>query len=457
MSNYTYFCDRSSQLLVAAEANRLGIWEMLSERVHIPQKKAGYDPIDKLKDAFITILSGGKGIVESKTLVKPEPGLYKAFGRQACADQSTISRNLSACGETQVAEMRLFLCDLQRRHGRTYRHRYETGQLILDVDMTGLQAGRKAEGSTKGYFSHEAGARGRQVGRVVASQYDEVIVDKLYPGIVQLERSLQELVLLSEKTLEFDQARRQRVLVRVDGGGGRDEDINWLLGRDYSLLIKVRNWQRSQKLLQRVHTWVRDQKDPARRIGWVEDSHGYVRPTRQFGAEDTHADGKVYRYVVTTNLSNAMIYFLNGRALPPQPDEQELLSLLMNLYDLRSGGVETCNRNSKSGLGINKRNKKSFTGQEMLVLLGQLAYLLLTWFKNRYLQASQRFAGFGLQRIVRDVLNISGRVWFTEEGELVKVLLNGAHCYAKDLILAWNSQDQEKSFRLRLRRARGKG
>jgi len=65
--------------------------------------------------------------------------------------------------------------------------------------MTGMSAGRQGEGVTKGFFSGKKNRRGRQLGRVVATLYDEIVAERLYAGTTQLECSLQELVMAAEK------------------------------------------------------------------------------------------------------------------------------------------------------------------------------------------------------------------------------------------------------------------
>lgn len=452
MKNYNFYSPQASVAFVGLEMKHQRIWEVIEERVRIPQKKAGHSPTDKLKDAFINILCGGKGIVEVNTRVKPDRGIQKAFGRKGCADQSSISRCLTASSPENVEQMHQAIEELMRKHSRSYRHDYDQALQWLDVDITGLRAGRKAEGSTKGYFSHASGARGRQVGRVFASRYNEVVIDRLYPGKIQLERSLQALVSAAEKTLELDEVKRKRTILRVDGGGGRDEDVNWLLVRSYLILIKVKNWQRTRKLLQRVQRWYPDQKDPHRQIGWVEEGHDYATPTRQIGVQDTHADGKVYSYVLVTNLTDEMIGELNdGDPRTPVSPEQ-LLSLLLNLYDLRSGGIETSNRNSKSGLGVNKRNKKSFAAQEMLVLLAQLAYLVLAWFHGKYLQSLRRFAGYGWLRLVRDVFHIPGKLCFSADKGLIAIALSREHSLSRDFASALRASEVGNHLSLILRK-----
>ncbi len=87
---------------------------------------------------------------------------------------------------------------------------------VLDVDMSGLPCGPKAAFATKGYFAKQRNRRGRQLGRVLASHYGEVVVDRLFDGKTQLTRALQPLVLAAEETLRLDEDRRCQTMVRVE-------------------------------------------------------------------------------------------------------------------------------------------------------------------------------------------------------------------------------------------------
>src|SRR6266581_5402485 len=68
-----------------------------------------------------------------------------------------------------------------------------------------------------GYFaSTERNRRGRQLGRVLASRYHEVVTDRLFAGNRQLGGALHPLVEAAERTLELSEAKRQHCLVRFD-------------------------------------------------------------------------------------------------------------------------------------------------------------------------------------------------------------------------------------------------
>jgi FAD synthase len=46
---------------------------------------------------------------------------------------------------------------------------------------------------------------------------------------------LQLLIEAAEQTLELNEARRRRTVVRMDAGGGSVEIVNWLLERGYQV------------------------------------------------------------------------------------------------------------------------------------------------------------------------------------------------------------------------------
>jgi hypothetical protein len=71
--------------------------------------------------------------------------------------------------------------------------------------------------------------------------------------------------------------------------------------------------------------------------------------------------------VLAFNLSDRKIFELVGIQMPKRFTQQEFFSAVMKAYNLRSGGVETSFKNSKQGLRMNKRNKKRFEAQHLLI------------------------------------------------------------------------------------------
>ena len=240
MGKYTTFSPRCSLAAVGLRIRQLGIWAVIEERVHIKQKTVQHTPLEKLLDAFINILAGGQGLIEINTRVRPDRALQRAFGRARCADQSQVSRTVNRCGQDNVAEMRQGHKEIYETHGVGYRHDYDRQWQVLDVDTSGMPAGKRGEQVTKGYFSGKRGSRGRQLGRVWATLYEEVLVDRLYSGKVQLEKSFPQLVEMAEEVLDLVPAKRKRTILRFDASAGTDKHINWALERKYHVLTKVK-------------------------------------------------------------------------------------------------------------------------------------------------------------------------------------------------------------------------
>lgn len=375
MNEYTTgFSPNASLAMIGQWTKDKDIWKKMEAGIHIQQKVIKHTPQEKLKDLLINIWAGGQGIADVNNRVRTDEALQKLFGRQACAEQSTISETVNAATEQTIQETETLVKQVLREYGSCYRHEYEKKWLLLEVDLTGLLAGKQAEGSEKGYFSGQRNGRGRQVGRVFASQYDEIVCEQLYPGKVQLEASLDELVKKAEDVLDLGEKRRKRTVVRVDGGGGTDKQINWLLPRGYWILAKAKNWQRTNRLAKTVKQWYPLLELPEHEIAWVGTPFEYVAATRQIAIRWRNPKGKWQYCVLVFNLTDDMIFQLAGLPMPKRFTQQEFFSAMMKAYNLRSGGVETSFKNSKQGLGLNKRRKQRFEAQHLLVLLAQLAY-----------------------------------------------------------------------------------
>lgn len=439
MNNCTRFSSYGSLILVGRYLQTQAIWEKIEKHVKIPQKTIVHRPIDKLKDAFINILAGGNGITEINTRVRPDETLQHSFGRQGCAEQSGVSTTLNQSTLETIQQMREAMKEIYQIHGQAFRHNYGKTSMLLDIDMTGMPAGRQGEGVSKGFFSGSKNRRGRQLGRVIASQYQEIVVEKLYPGKMQLERSFQELVFLAVSILEKKIKECNQLILRVDGGAGRDADINWALETGFGLLVKVHNWKRAAKLAGSVTSWTTDPSDSSRQYGWVEVPFSYRQDTKQVALRKQSKDGRWQYRVLVTNLSEEECCSLARMQKRTHPSDQELAFAIIRAYDLRGGGIETSIKESKQGLGISKRNKKNFYAQEMLVLLAQLAYNLIIWMRREMAKRVPFWSQIGIMRFVRDAFSIRGKLLLDAQGRLIELSLDQNHPMAGKFLYATSS------------------
>src|SRR2546428_689447 len=418
-----HFSPTASLAAIGVKLRQLDLFGPIRTQVQIRQKTVKHTPADKLYDAFISLLAGAHGMVEINTRLRTDVALQHAFGRQACAEQSVVQETLDACTEENVRQMQPALDLIYRQHRRGSRHNSQAGFPLLDVDMSGLPCGPKAAFATKGYFAGQYHRRGRQLGRVLATQYEEVVVDRLFAGNVQLIKALQPLVEAAEATLELDEAKRARTIIRVDAGAGTLDDLNWLLARGYEIMAKEYSGPRVLRLAKTVVEWIQDPAWSERSFGWVtEPPPGYVRPVRRIAVRCRRQDGTFAYGVLICSLSAEQVLMLLGHPKSQAADPVAVLLAYVTFYDLRGGGIETSLKGDKQGLGLTKRNKKRFEAQHMLVLLGSLAHNVVGW--ARQWLTSPHIQHCGILRMVRDVFHISGLLRFVTSGSFVEIFLN---------------------------------
>ncbi len=262
------FTPRATLAALGIKLRSMKLLEPIQKHVEIPQKTVSHSPLQKLTDAFIAILSGGRGLVEINTRVRSDSALQRAFGRTGCAEQSVVQETLNACTPQTVTQMERAVDEIFRQHSSAYKHLYTQSLQILDVDLSGMPCGPKAALAHKGYFAKDNIRTGRQLGRVAATLYEEVVVDRIFPGNAHLTEALRPLVLATEQTLALDESRRQRTLLRIDAGGSLG-DVNWCLGRGYQIHCKDFSSARAEALASTVKQWYADPHHEGRQLGWV--------------------------------------------------------------------------------------------------------------------------------------------------------------------------------------------
>jgi hypothetical protein len=431
------FSARTTLAALGIKIRALDLFGPIRDTVTIAQKTVKHTPIQKLYDAFVTILAGAHGLVEINTRLRSDVVLQTAFGRTACAEQSVVQETLDACTAANVTQLEQALDTIFRRQSQASRHNFAQGWLVLDADISGLPCGPKAACATKGYFAKQRNRRGRQLGRVLASPYDEIVVDRLFPGTTQLNAALQPLVLAAEQTLALDDAKRRRTILRLDAGGGSLDDVNWALRRGYAIHGKDYSSQRAERLAASVTEWITDPRTPGRQVGWVTvPAPEYVRPVRRIAVRCPKQNGEWAVGVILSALQPQDVIQLTRQPIDRVRDPQAVLLAYVYFYDQRGGGVETANKSDKQGLGLSKRNKKRFEAQQMVVLLSALAHNVLIWARQWLAPHEPKLTRYGIKRLVRDVFQISGGVVLSSTGQIVEIIVNQAAPLAADLVAA---------------------
>lgn len=429
-----HYSARASLAAIGLKTRQLKLFEPITQQVTIGQKKVKYSPTEKLMDGYIAILSGAHGLVEINKRVRPDRGLQLAFGRSGCAEQSVVQDTLDACTEQNVDQMHQAMDLIYRQRSQGYHHRYEQQWQLLDIDMTGRPCGKKAAFASKGYFAKQRNRRGRQVGYVVATHYEEIVVERLFAGTTQLSRALRPLVEAAAQTLTLDEPKRQRTILRTDSGGGSVDDVNWALTEGYQLHGKDYSGTRAKVLAASVTEWLTDPADPNRQMGWVTlEPDIYCRPVKRIAVRCRKNNGQWGVGVILSTLSAQTVLELTHQPPEQVQDPAAVLLAYVHFYDQRGGGVETEIKEDKQGLGTTKRNKKRFEAQQMVIQLEALAHNTLIWARAWLTPYWPTIARFGMLRLVRDVFHMNGLILLDHQAQVCQIILNQADPLARKL------------------------
>jgi hypothetical protein len=435
------FSPRASLAAIGLKLQQLNLFETIFEKIKIPQKIVRHTPAEKLFDAFIAILAGAHGLNEITSRLHSDPALQRAFGRHTCAEYSLVQDTLDACTSENVEQMQQAINTIFRSHSQAAHHNYRDTLQLIDIDMSGLPCGPKADLSCKGYFS-KAGIRyGRQLGRVIASLYQEIVVDHVFAGNVQLTTAMRPLVCAAEDVLQLNYQRRHRTLIRMDAGGGCLDDLNWLLMRGYQLHCKDLSSKRAEAWAATVQEWFADPYHPDREFGWVipQDTVDYVRPVKRLVIRWRKRNGQLWHHLLVSTLEAREVMQLLDRPFK-HIYEPELVALAYaQLYDQRAGAIEIEIKEDKQGVGLTKRRKKRAPAQQMIVLLNSLAHNVLVWARAWMSAAQPKLKNYGILRLVRDVFGVSGFIETTEQGEIKGLVLNKGSALARSFILAFQA------------------
>jgi hypothetical protein len=411
----TMTTGRASLCALGEYLRRQCFFAPLREQVQLSQKTVRYRPIEKVLDGLLGILCGAKTIAQSNVTIRLDPAVQRAFGRTGCAEQSTIARTMQASTPETVAQLSRVSWYYLKRYGQTPHHRFAERLLWVDVDLTPLPIGAQAEGSERTWMGRNRSKTGRKVLRWTASAYREILHETLLRGKASAVPALKAALGELETRLGWTRERRQRIVLRLDGGFGTTEVLNWRLSRGYQVVAKISHSGRVRKLRQALGPWQLT-ASPGREIAAVLKPHRFCRTTRQWVIR-TPKDKGGYQYaILLTTLT-----------------ERDPVALADD-YDGRAM-IEATFCQDKQALGLVTRRQRKWEAQQMVLLLARLAHHLLLWGKqwlSRVPTTRRRLQGYGLVRLLRDVWAVPGVIrWRC--GWMVSVRFSPLHPLATPL------------------------
>ena len=131
--------------------------------------------------------------------------------------------------------------------------------------------------------------------------------------------------------------------------------------------------------------------------------------------------------MLISTLARRDVLQLLGQPMGDARHPEKMCRAYAQLYDKRGGAVEIEIKEDKHGFGMVKRQKRKAEAQDMLVLLNQLAHNVLMWARHLLTEAAPKLARFGILRMVRDLMSVSGKIEINaRNGSIKRITLNRA-------------------------------
>lgn len=251
----TLTTGRASLWALGAYVRRRCCFIPLMAQVTMAQKVGKYRPGEKLLDGLLGMRCGAKTLAQSHVTLTGDRAVQRAFGRQGCAEPSTLARTLHACTAETVAQRERVSWDYWKRDGATPRPPFQARLLWVDADGTPLPRGAKAEGRERAWMGRHRSKTGRKPRRLSASAYREILHDTLLRGKAAAVPALKAALVDLEARMGWTRELRQRLVSRLAGGVGTTAGRNWWRSRGDQVVAKSSHRGRGHRLRREVGPW----------------------------------------------------------------------------------------------------------------------------------------------------------------------------------------------------------
>ena len=195
-----------------------------------------------------------------------------------------------------------------------------------------------------------------------------------------------------------------------------------LIGEGLEVFYDDFSYARAVNWAATVKEWFDDPHHADRQMGWAEPASTpeYSRPLRRLVIRWTKNNGQRGYAMLVSTLEPRDVLLLLGQPLTNLCNPQLVASAYAEFYDQRGGGVETAFKQDKQGFGLTKRKKKRAAAQQMVVMLNSLAHNVLVWARDWLSAMVPKVARYGMLRLVRDVLSVSGKLELNKKTGAIK-------------------------------------
>ena len=376
--------SHAGMVLIQEFVERLGIEEVIDQELKVKSRERGYQESASIMGLIYNLIAGGECLSDLNVL-RGDSGTLQLLGLDALISPTTAGEFLR---KFDIGDIH----DLQRVNGllqQQVRPLQQSKLCTIDLDSSVYeQASTKKEGSKKAYNG--------EIGYHPLFAYWEEEGELLYSHL----RSGNAYT--SSKVLWFLKQVLQRVPVdsakrmRSDSGFYDKKVVSFCQQHDIMFGITADQTEPLMKLVEGLpeKSW-----EDLEKYGVAQVAELRYRPVGW---------KKSYRYVVKRNLEekkSGELYFRYHILVTNNETEQKAEVLE---WQLQHANMENRIKEHKSGFSLEKLPTRSFHANWAYLLIGQIAFNLVAWFKRMVLPVS--YHNSTIKTIRHHILTLAGKI-----------------------------------------------
>ncbi len=366
---------------------RLGVEGVLEEELHIKTRERGYGESEAIQGLVYNMILGGEHLSDLDVL-RGDPGTQELLDAAAILAPTTAGEFLRKFDIGDVHDLQRVHLRLQER----VRPLQLTTTCTIDLDSSIYeQASTHKEGSTKAYN----GEVGYHPLLAFWAEEGELLFSHLRRGSAHTARNVLWFLRQTRKRVP-ETASKQ---LRADSGFYSHEVVEWCEAEGFTFTITA---DQTEPLLAMITALPERCWHPLPEYDLAEVTELRYQPTGW-----SHP----YRYIIKREVAETKAGELYWKYHATVTNVQNQSAHELVVWHLQHATMENAIKEHKSGFGLEKLPTQKFHANWAYLLIGQIAFNLVAWFKRLVLPPT--YHRTTIKTIRHHLLNLAGKLVHT--------------------------------------------
>jgi hypothetical protein len=384
-------CFRPEQLtshagtvLLQNFAHRLGVARLLEEELHVKVRERGYGEGQAIGGLVYNMILGGEHLSDLDVL-RGDGGTPELLEAEGILAPTTAGEFLRKFDIGDVQDLQRVHLQLQQR----VRSHQQAASCTIDLDSSIYeQVSTYKEGSTKAYN----GEVGYHPLFAFWAEEGELLFSHLRRGSAHTARNIRWFLRETRKRIPDTAVKK----LRADSGFYSKAVVEWCEAHGFTFTITA---DQTAPLLEAITTLSEGRWRKLPEYDLTEVAEVRYRPTGW---------SRPYRYVVKRELAETRTGELYWKYHATVTNEEVQSAREVAVWHLQHAAMENAIKEHKSGFGLEKLPTRKFHANWAYLLIGQIAFNLVAWFKRLVLPPTYHRST--IKTLRHHLLNLAGKI-----------------------------------------------